>query len=125
MHDLLASSDEAVATDMFGNDSEEGSILLGASAAWKDGGAVAVLPASLINETTLDNYGNLANSEIFINAIMQKLEDAEAYVIPSVPLSSSLNAVSSGGIYSIGIVAVLPALLLIFGALRCMRRHRG
>ncbi len=125
VHDLLSTSPKGVATDLFGNESGESSILLAASATWKNGGSFIVLPASLISATTLDNYGNLVNKEIFINAMVQGLDSAEAYVIPSVPLGSSLNAVLSGGIYSIVMVGILPALILVFGALHCMRRRRG
>lgn len=125
VRELLSTSPKGVATDIFGAESGEGSILLAASAAWKDGGKLVVLPASLISETTIANYGNLSNSEIFINAIMAGLADEESHVIASVPLGNTLNAVTSGGIYSVSVVAVLPGLLLVLGALHCLRRRRG
>ena len=125
MRELLSTSPKGVATDIFGEESGEGSVLLAASAAWKDGGKLVVLPASLISETTIANYGNLSNSEIFINAIMAGLADEESHVIASVPLGNTLNAVTSGGIYSVSVVAVLPGLLLVLGALHCLRRRRG
>ena len=120
---LLSTSAEGVATDIFGVEGEKTSIVL-AAAADAGEGKLAVLPASLIGQTILANYGNMANRELFVNALMENIDDENAHVIASVPLGSTLNAVPSGAIYSIGMVVILPAALIIFGAVRCALRRR-
>ena len=90
----------------------------------QSGGILAVLPASLLAQTTLENYGNLCNLDICMNLFAYGFTDAPQFVIPAIPLSLKYNAVPHTAAYGGIAIAVIPAALLIFGSILVYKRKR-
>ena len=79
---------------------------------------------SLTNEDIAASFSNLDNSALFIAAVTAGFEDVEAISIEPVSLTTPSNTITSGGIWALLFILVIPAALLIFGFVRWMRRRK-
>ena len=79
---------------------------------------------SLTNEDMAASFSNLDNSALFIAAVTAGFEDVEAISIEPVSLTTPSNTITSGGIWALLFILVIPAALLIFGFVRWMRRRK-
>ena len=122
---LLSSSEKAVLNSPNDTETKASFVPLAAVAEnVQSGGILAVLPASLLAQTTLENYGNLCNLDICMNLFAYGFTDAPQFVIPAIPLGLKYNAVPHTAAYGGIAIAVIPAALLIFGSILVYKRKR-
>jgi len=69
-------------------------------------------------------FGNLDNLEFFVATVAAGFHDVSPISIPAVSLGEPHNTVMNGGLLSLLIVAVLPALVLLVGFVHWLRRRR-
>lgn len=79
---------------------------------------------SLTNEEISAAFSNLDNGALFLSAVIAGFEDVAAVSIEPVSLTTVTNTISSGGIWALLFILVIPAALLILGFVRWMRRRR-
>ncbi len=121
---LLSGGQSAEITFEEGAPRGAGGVCLGAIAECGEGGGfLAVLPDSLIGETLLDNYGNLGNLTVFLNAAAYGIEETAAYAIPPVSLASTHNATRNTSVYGVIFIGVIPAAVLCAGFVCWLRRR--
>lgn len=124
---FLTTSDASYAV---GNDetSSQGTFTVGAvSTEETDNGTArfTVLGSdSLTNDEIAASFSNLDNGALFLSAITAGFGDVDAISIEPVSLTTVTNTISSGGIWALLFILVIPAALLILGFVRWMRRRR-
>lgn len=122
---LLTTSPGGYLLTSSGERSETGTLALGALSADRSRGAyLFVLPASLIDGTILANYGNVCNLELYMNAAAEGFENFDTFTIAPVSLSMSYNAIPRTYAGAALVLALIPAVLVCFGAFRVLMRRR-
>ena len=103
-----------------------GTYVLAASAADSATGARLTVygAASLIDASITDSFTNLSNLTLFLNSVTVGFDEAENISIAPVSLATTYNTVTTGGLWSILFLAVIPLGVLIAGFVRWMRRRR-
>lgn len=79
---------------------------------------------SLVSATITDSFSNLDNAALFVHAATLGFDDVSDLAIPSVSLSDPVNTITTGGLWSVLFIFILPAAALIVGFVRWMRRRR-
>ena len=79
---------------------------------------------SLIAENLLTAFTNLDNADLFIQAATCGFDEVSAISIEPVSLSEPTNTVTTGGVWALLFIFVLPVMLLIAGFVRWMRRRK-
>ena len=86
---------------------------------------LTVLGSSTLTDTDITSaFSNLYNTDLFVSALLTGFDDISAISIAPVSLSVPINTVTTGGIWGLLFILVIPAALLICGFLRWMRRRR-
>ena len=111
------------------NDQTKGTFAVGAVATEEiDDGIttrLTVLGSSTLTDTDITSaFSNLYNTELFVSALLTGFDDISAISIAPVSLSVPINTVTTGGIWGLLFILVIPAALLICGFLRWMRRRK-
>ena len=110
------------------NFEENVKVILGATATENSDGKTSCLTvmttASLIEENIVSAYPNMANIDVFINAVTANLE-VDAISIPPVSMTATYNNIAqTAGIIPILFMYVLPIGIIIYGVVYCIRRKR-
>ena len=121
----LSTSDRAFIENADREMQEAAQVPLAALSKNENGGVLAVFPASLIAQTTIENYANLCNLDLFMNLLAYGFSDIPEFIIPSVPLGLKYNAAPHSAVYGTVAVVLIPALILIAGTVRVVRRKRA
>lgn len=79
---------------------------------------------SLTSQDISSAFSNLDNGALFLAAVTAGFEDVESISIEPVSLATPSNTITSGGIWALLFILVIPAALLIFGFVRWMRRRK-
>lgn len=79
---------------------------------------------SLTNGSITSSFSNLDNTALFLSAITAGFDDVETISIEPVSLTTPSNTITSGGIWALLFILVIPTALLIFGFVRWMRRRK-
>lgn len=79
---------------------------------------------SLIDTGITSSFTNLDNTDLFISAALVGFDDISSISISPVSLSVPMNTITTGGIWGLLFILVIPAALLIYGFLRWMRRRK-
>lgn len=79
---------------------------------------------SLVNADILNSFTNVDNAELFVNSATCGFSDISAINIQPISLQDPTNTVTTGGLWSILYIFVIPAAVLIFGLVRWMRRRK-
>lgn len=79
---------------------------------------------SLTNDEIAASFSNLDNGALFLSAITAGFGDVDAISIEPVSLTTVTNTISSGGIWALLFILVIPGALLVFGFVRWMRRRK-
>lgn len=79
---------------------------------------------SLTNTDITQSFTNLDNPTLFMKCATAGFQDVSSVVIPAVNLSDPVNTVTTGWLWAILFILVLPAAALIAGFVRWMRRRR-
>ena len=111
------------------NDQTKGTFAVGAVATEEiDDGIttrLTVLGSSTLTDTDITSaFSNLYNTDLFVSALLTGFDDVSAISIAPVSLSAPINTVTTGGIWGLLFILVIPAALLICGFLRWMRRRK-
>ena len=86
---------------------------------------LTVLGSTALTDTAITStFTNLYNTDLFVSVLLAGFDDVSAISIAPVSLSVPLNTVTTGGIWGLLFILVIPAALLICGFLRWMRRRR-
>lgn len=114
----------------FDEDSEtEGQFIVGATAEEVTDETVGTLTvissSSMISSQITDRFSNLANLEVFMNAVSWNLGEQTQTVVAAKSLSVSYNIVQNAGIWSLIMIAVIPLTLLGGGLIVWLRRRRA
>ena len=123
---LTTSEDSAIITD---NNEIRGQYCIAAAATEEiDENTTANLTvygaSSIIAEDIITSFGNLANSQIFLNSITADFADTANVAIPAKSLETTYNTIRYGGLWSILTVIVIPIAFLICGLVRWQKRRR-
>lgn len=79
---------------------------------------------SLTSEDITAAFPNLDNTALFLSAITAGFEDVTSISIEPVSLSTPSNTITSGGIWALLFILVIPGTLLVLGCVRWMRRRK-
>lgn len=79
---------------------------------------------SLIDEEITSSFGNLGNLDLFLTAATAGMEEVTSLSIAPVSLTTPTNTITTGGIWALLFIFIIPGALLIFGFVRWMRRRR-
>ena len=80
--------------------------------------------SSLLDTGITSSFPNLDNTDLFLSAATAGFEDVAAISIEPVSLSTPMNTITTGGLWGLLFILVIPAALLICGFLRWMRRRK-
>jgi len=79
---------------------------------------------SLIDAELTGSFSNLDNINLFMSAATVGLDGLSNLHIEPVSLSTPTNTISTGGIWALLFIFIIPGALLIFGFVRWMRRRK-
>lgn len=79
---------------------------------------------SLVNADVLNSFTNLDNADLFVSSAICGFDDISAINIDPVNLQAPTNTITTGGLWSILYIFVIPAAVMIFGFVRWMRRRK-
>ena len=79
---------------------------------------------SLIDSTVYGTYPNVDNRDLFVDAAVIGFDDVSAISIEPVSLLTPTNTITTGGIWGLLLILVIPLALLIGGFVRWMRRRK-
>lgn len=107
----------------------QGTYVVGAVATEEtDGGDTARLTvygsSSLIDANLTESFSNLDNLDLFLASATTGFEDVSSISIEPVSLSVPTNTITTGGIWGLLFILVIPAALLIYGFARWMHRRK-
>ena len=125
---FLTTSDHGVAV-VDENTQTAGTYVVGAVATEEVGeGTTARLTVygadSLIDSTVYGTYPNVDNRDLFVDAAVIGFDDVSAISIEPVSLLTPTNTITTGGIWGLLLILVIPLALLIGGFVRWMRRRK-
>lgn len=106
----------------------EGTYILGAVAEKElDSGSARLTvfgTPSMTDDNLNSTFTNLANLDIFMNAVTANFEDVQNVSIPAKSLEVPYNTVTNGGMWGILFILVIPIAVLIAGLLVWLRRRK-
>lgn len=106
----------------------EGTYILGAVAEKELDSGTARLTVfgtpSMTDDNLNSTFTNLANLDIFMNAVTANFEDVQNVSIPAKSLEVPYNTVTNGGMWGILFILVIPIAVLIAGLLVWLRRRK-
>lgn len=79
---------------------------------------------TLINTSITNRFTNLDNTTLFIGSATAGFGDISAISIPPVSLQEEMNTVSSGGLWGLLFIFVIPLALVSVGFIRWLRRRK-
>lgn len=79
---------------------------------------------ALTDADILDNFANVSNAELFLQAATAGMEDVSSFNIPAIDLTEPRNSVTTGGIWGLVLIVVIPVGLLACGFVRWLRRRK-
>jgi ABC-2 type transport system permease protein len=79
---------------------------------------------SPISADIMNSFTNVDNTDLFMSAATCGFEDIAAINIDPVSLEAPTNTITTGGIWSVLFIFVIPAAVLIIGFVRWMRRRK-
>ncbi|BAK97245.1 hypothetical protein OBV_00470 [Oscillibacter valericigenes Sjm18-20] len=125
---FLSTSDSGVAVNE-DNSQIPGNYVVGAVATETiDDNIVARLTVlgcdSLCGTTVTSSFANVDNNALFLASITAGFKDVSPISIEPVSLAEENNTVTTGGLWGLLFIFVLPAALLIFGFVRWTRRRK-
>lgn len=80
---------------------------------------------SLIQSQITDSFTNLANTEIFMNAVTSNFEETENISIPTKSLEITYNTVKNPNTWGMIFIGVIPVGLIAIGLMIWIRRKRA
>lgn len=105
---------------------QQGTYTLGAVAEGEGEARLTVVSTdSLINPQITDSLPTLENLDIFMNIISSNFDDIENVAIEPKSLQVENNTMQHAGIISLFVIFGIPAIFLIYGFIRWMRRRRA
>ncbi|MBU5625603.1 GldG family protein [Oscillibacter sp. MSJ-2] len=110
------------------SDQTEGTYVLGAVATEETGGGTARLTvfgcSNMISGQITGSFTNIANLDLFMNAATVGFDDITNLSIEPVSLQVSSNTITTGGIWSVLFVFVVPLAVVAVGFVHWMRRRK-
>ena len=79
---------------------------------------------SLIDETINDAFTNLDNLTLFLQAATLGFDDVSTLAIEPVDLQTPANSISTGGVWALLFIFLIPAVLLITGVVQWIHRKK-
>lgn len=79
---------------------------------------------SLTSTTVTSSFPNVENSSLFVSSATVGFEDISPIVIQPVSLSEDMNTVTTGGLWGMLFIFVIPMALLLLGFLRWTKRRK-
>ena len=79
---------------------------------------------SLINSDVYSSYPNVENRDLFMDSVIVGFDDVSSISIEPVSLLVPTNTITTGGIWSLLLIVVIPLALLICGLIRWLHRRK-
>ena len=79
---------------------------------------------SLINDAINSTFTNLDNLTLFTSAVTVDFDGISSLSIEPVSLETPTNTISTGGIWALLLIFLIPGALLIYGFIRWLRRQK-
>ena len=79
---------------------------------------------TLINTDGTNSFTNVDNVDLFIHSATVGFDDVSAISVEPVSLLTPTNTITTGGIWGLLFILVIPAALLIYGFVRWMHRRK-
>ena len=80
--------------------------------------------SSVASADLTSSFPNLDNTDLFINSITIGFDDISSISIDPVSLSIPSNTITTGWIWGLLFILIIPAALLIYGFVRWMHRRK-
>ena len=125
---FLSTSENGVAVNE-DNSQTSGTFVVGAAATEEiDDNITARLTVfgcdSLSGSSVTSAFANVDNSTLFMASVTAGFEDVSSISVEPVSLAEETNTVTTGGLWGLLFIFVLPAAMLIFGFVRWTRRRK-
>ncbi len=125
---FLTTSDDGVAVNA-DNSQVSGSYVVGAVATEPiDDNMTARLTVfgsdSLCGDSVTSSFANVDNAALFMASVTAGFDDVSSISVEPVSLAEENNTVTTGGLWGLLFIFVIPAALLIFGFVRWTRRRK-
>jgi ABC-2 type transport system permease protein len=79
---------------------------------------------SLINSDITNSFSNVSNNDLFMSSATCGFGDISSISIDPVSLQEPTNTITTGGIWAVLFIFVIPVAVMIIGFVRWMRRRR-
>ena len=114
---LMTSENGVLVTEEGQSESDSYALAMTGVKTLEDGeGKLTVIAApSLISEYITGSFTNLANLEVFMNAVTWNFDDVTNISIPAKSLQEPYNSIVNGGMWAMLFIFVIPAAVLITG----------
>jgi ABC-2 type transport system permease protein len=79
---------------------------------------------SLCGDSVTSSFANVDNAALFMASVTAGFDDVSSISVEPVSLAEENNTVTTGGLWGLLFIFVIPAALLIFGFVRWTRRRK-
>ena len=104
---------------------EQGEYILGAVATEDEGRLTAISAPMMIDSQLTDAFTTVENLKLFMNAVTSNFDDVENTAIEPKSLAVTYNTVQYAGGFSLLMIFGVPAIILISGFARWMKRRKA
>ena len=103
----------------------EGEYILGVVATEDQGQFTVITADTMIDASITDSFGTLENTTLFMNAITNHFEDVENISIAGKSLEITYNTVQHAGAFGMLFIFGVPAIVLISGFVKWLKRRKA
>lgn len=103
----------------------DGQYILGAVATEGEGQFTVITAKAMIDEQITDTFGTLENTTLFMNAVTNHFEDVENISIEAKSLGMTYNTVQHAGAFGMLFIFGIPAVTLIYGFVKWLKRRKA
>lgn len=123
LNTFMKTSDAGYAVD--GEDAQQGTYILGATATEEEGQFTVISAATLIDSSITDYFTTLENITLFMNTVTNHFEDVENISIEAKSLVMTYNTVQYAGAFGILFIFGVPIVVLGYGFVKWLKRRRA
>ena len=104
---------------------EQGEYILGAVATEDEGRLTVISAPMMIDSQLTDAFTTVENLKLFMNAVTSNCDDVENTAVEPKSLAVTYNTVQYAGGFSLLMIFGVPAIILISGFARWMKRRKA
>lgn len=104
---------------------EQGTYVIGAVATEEESRFTVIGSYTMIDEYITESFSNLENTTLFMNAVTSNFENVSNIAIEAKSLEVTYNSMQYTGISTLVVIFGVPALILIYGFVKWLKRRKA